>query len=376
MGYFDFRKIMNGRNRILPKYPIPLFEIFNFMKKQFTTKDLLPFFNDALKNLIFNDYTSNHLSSLAEKMPVVSGNILEYHFGKQQTDFSFRIGHEDLSNGLNPLQCLSEKELAQSAWKQVVSFAQEWTNTSSPIHSFIENIWFEFDILEGGLTDEKSQKFVPSIFFDTDRNNRLKLAQKLSLLYQALSHFTNHSQLIEGESWQKILNNLPSNAHLYYVGLMLSRIYAEDSLRLCFLHLKPRQILPYLQQIGWKGQTRILENALKAFTNSDDTLILDIDVNEAIGKKVSFEVTNRAFHGWADLFELLVENNLCTSDEATAILNFEDMAAFPKCPLQKYLSKITKREVLYLIQRINHIKFTCAADGTLTVKAYVFWGYY
>ena len=237
-------------------------------------------------------------------------------------------------------------------------------------------MWLEFDI-----EPTPASTPIPSVFFGllpaaTSAKNNCAWVTNSALPLLLNRPVSDQVK----ENVDRAFSTLPTSAHVFQVGLMLSR--QTDAVRLCIRNLQPNEIIPWLQQMGWSGDTNNLDNLTQLLTKLEplvDRIDLDIDVGESIYPKIGLECY--LFHQpslelkWAVFLEYLVELELCTAEKQQKLLNYPGYVrncsskSEQKLKLEQLLG--SKQETVFF-QGLHHIKLSYQSNRVTEAKAYLY----
>ena len=252
---------------------------------------------------------------------------------------------------------------------QLQDFLAQWQLS---LHA-IPEIWLEYDV------NHSSAFALPAIFFG--------LPQEVSPALETYSIATKSLDLLLGHSgWHEWQHNVeqcfracPDGVFISHIGVMLSR--KTPALRVNVKRLQPDTLTPYLQEIGWPGETEELEALMEQLLRFVDRITVCLDVGDRIYPKIGLECillkdpNNR--DRWASFLDNLVEQQLCTEDKKTALLKWIDpnqkINSIPTWPLRFSPKPIaeTPDQSHLLDRQLSHIKLTWQPQQPLEAKAYL-----
>lgn len=259
-----------------------------------------------------------------------------------------------------------------AAWPRLSRFCAEWMDPSSPLFAHIHTIWLEFDL------DGRKSAPEPSIFLSfspapgreafavAERALDILLGGPLSPAVRA-----NTSRCFEA---------CRGAARVSHVGAMLPR--QTEALRICVSHLAADQILPYLNEIGWRGPACELEAMmarLGAFAGQIG--LLDIDAGVEVQPTVALEYACRrephATEGWAGFLGLLAGQGLCAPEKRAALLDWpgytkpgDGPAPWPGFLLAASLLEPPDKFSM-IARTLSHVKISLKPQGPPEAKAYL-----
>lgn len=304
-----------------------------------------------------------------------------------QSDYLFAISskrgeRETIAHLIRDGQ-LPDSFTRQPEWQRVRDFILEWADPNSVLYNTVLGLWFEFDM--DGST-EKSP--VPSIFLHTItfKSDSLGDTNKIHwLTHQALPLVIGQplSEKIEQRLIQCI-QNLPREANITQFGLMLSR--SAQGLRIVVNRIQPKEILPYLETLGWSSGTDDLSSLLTELEKQVTRFSLNIDILEnGIGPKIGIECSYYPhLHDqyeleprWIAFFDYLVKKNLCLKEKRDGLIDFlpegkyqeahEDDSQIPLTIATKISQNASMTQ---LMRQMGHIKIVYQPNRPLEAKGY------
>ncbi|NEP48705.1 MAG: hypothetical protein F6K65_07655 [Moorea sp. SIO3C2] len=289
-----------------------------------------------------------------------------------QADILLCIGEE--GRGIlaenNNINLLPETFQVHPIWQRVCKFCTQWADPSSPLFDKIDHIWLEFDV-----NPEPAPIPLPSVFFDFFEYSILPGGG-----YQWVSHTALKLLLgraLSPEVDQCLFNcfeSLPSGADVFTIGAMLAR--DSDVVRIC-MGLAPAEIIPYLNRIGWQGDTDELEALVCELAKVASSLVIDLDVCQRVLPKVGLECYVRTKTETEQLLDYLVKKGLCFPEKRDRILAYPGYIHQKQNPQQwpsylKWQGSFLKRGYLSTFaKRLNHIKVVYQPYQDLIAKAYL-----
>jgi hypothetical protein len=304
-----------------------------------------------------------------------------------RSDYLFAIsskrGEREIIADLIKNGQLPDSFIHQLEWQRVRDFIIEWADSNSILYDNVLGVWFEFDMDE---TTVKSP--VPSIFLHTIpfKSNTLVDTQKCNwLIQQALPLIIGQplSEKIE----QRLLDciqKLPGNANITQFGMMLSR--AAQGIRIVVNRIQPKEILPYLESLGWSGGTSELSELLVDLDEQVTRFSINIDIMEnGLGQKIGIECSYYPDHHdqyqleprWLTFFDYLVKKKLCLQEKRNCLINYlpegKNQAEYQKYN-QKPLIIATKisddADTTVLVRQMGHVKIVYQPNRPLEAKGY------
>jgi len=263
-------------------------------------------------------------------------------------------------------------------WQQVAKFAMAWADPHSILHEKVLGLWFEFDSF-----DFSSEIPIPNIFLQTTplRIDTPKDISKCTWITRdAFPLMTG--QHLSKKMEQRILRciqKLPKEASCIHIGVMLSR--AKEGVRLVLNRIRPNQIIPYLESIGWSNDSDELSSLLKELENYVTRIVLHINIGEQIDPKIGLECSfypdrYNLEEGWSKFFEYLAEKGLCNQEKKSALLHYsgvEQEYINEEFNMNSYMiaTKIPNDVFSHaLVRYISHVKIIYQPNHPLEAKAY------
>lgn len=312
------------------------------------------------------------LQILLEKLPPLSGSIVECHLEENQTktDFSQRIsisdGGRELLTGLTPLFSLPSKFLSEPVWNNIYQFCAAWLRTESEEYRFVENLWLEFD--SATYLDEAP---IPCVFLDFHGSHREYQRQVLPELMLKLTGKQLDTFLFY------CLKNLPHGAEVHYVGTMLSR---KNQITRLNLIMSSKNVIPYLERIEQREILAAFYSESWVLEYSDE-IVLGFDLHGEILGKIGLEIKPKSEKMLQEFLDRIVNRGICTQAKRFAVENWPGES--PVLANGRFSKKISIDPVLSIksgiervfVRRINHFKMTLQPNKKPEVKVYLYVGY-
>jgi hypothetical protein len=269
----------------------------------------------------------------------------------------------------------------EDAWQQVRRFSTAWTTASSVLQDKIQCFWLEFD-----MPTPLPQIPIPSVFFGPsklpDKADNIDVSEYAWLVKSALPLLRGHRvQPSIQEGMKRSIRHLPENATLFQVGTLLSRGQSDD-VRFYLNHLSPQQMISYLDDCEWPGDSHTLIPLLRQLGAIADRFVLGVDITpDGIGRRIGVECSflSDAFHKedrWCDLLDILVDEKLCLPERRDALVNYpgvegdqEPYGSVMK-PLASASSHLNDLMTSTIVRYISHLKIVYEADHFVEAKAY------
>lgn len=253
----------------------------------------------------------------------------------------------------------SPAELQGSPWDRIRRFYQEWGDTRQPAYVDAPSTWLEFDTSQDKLAPNLLFGYWPRqteaqrpLEWLVDTIVPLLLGKPVSLKFrQSLAH---------------CLNARPPETNDFQVGMMLSRDL--QVVRVCVFDLPRKDVLPYLDRVGWKGDGAQLCEYLDAFRPHADFIGLHLDVGEEVYPHIGVEPNFKAGcwtrqphrePRWEGQFEQLQRFGLLTPEKKQALLSW----------IGHQNIAIGEQEIL-LVRGLSHIKIVLRPGAQPVAKGY------
>ncbi len=305
-----------------------------------------------------------------------------------------------INNSITGNSRSSQDRPTNPAWQRLLHFVTEWRTPSSLLHDELFELWLEFDV------DSPSPELpLPSLFFGlkqepvTARHGIAIAERALELLrHGALSnaraHTPSNATPDKGqwatEQWTAVQKNLhccfhacPADAFISHIGVMLAR--PTEALRVNIKRLEPAALVPYLNHVGWPGETDEIAGLMEALSRYVDRITVCLDVGREIYPRIGLECIllqqPPAELRWADFVDYLVEQDLCLPQKGAALLDWPGYtnpttatAAWPGALIGSSLVEPADRFTI-LERRLSHIKLVYRPQRALEAKGYLWFGH-
>jgi len=363
------------RDRISRNLPIQSIHASNYLNSS----------EPYISNLVSKDNFSDILN-IARLFP---GNLtsflgFECRLGNpdSRSDWAFAISglngdrfvFENLfNNGYLPGQLLVQDE-----WRQIKQFAKAWADSDSILNDKVQCFWIEFD-----MPKDNPEVPVPCVFFGptkVPKNSQVNDYKNYEWLTKvALPILRGQPLSIALEkNFRNCIEQMPKNSTLFQIGTLLSR--STDGIRVYVNKLQPKQVIPYLNSIGWFDETGEFSKLTKDIKDMGDRFVLSFDINEdGIGEKIGIELsyTSKTFQNetrWTKLLDYLVDKDLCLPEKRDALLNYqgseEDYVDSNMEPLKAASGNLNKIFTSTIVRYISHVKIVYQPGDILEAKAY------
>jgi hypothetical protein len=360
-----------------PNRPVKEFETMTS-----TLADTLGVLNHGLPPALISPEHITRINAVAHCLPAALTTFFgfECRLGDErpQADFLLYVtateGGRDILAGAAPAALLLEPLQANPIWRRLRHFCQSWAEPTSLLHRHVQDLWLEFDIA-GASTDPP----LPSCFFRPhfpagDTGKWITTTAIPMLRGQALPTSVEQNLLAA-------LDNLPAEAHVFQVGIMLAR--QAEAVRLCLRNIGPAQILPYLTRLGWSEPVSQLDELISHLSRWVDRIDLDLDIGQTILPKIGLECY---FDGqrqpqleprWYSFLDFLVDSGLCRPAKREGLLTYpgyireKKQAAWPP-RLRAASSLLGGRYEIIFFKGLHHVKIVYQPACPLEAKAYLY----
>ena len=265
-------------------------------------------------------------------------------------------------------------------WRQIAAFSTSWAQKDSILKEHVKCFWLEFD-----MPETPAEVSVPSVFFGPEKVSQDAfqgyLTQYAWLVNDALP-------LLKGKPVSKTMEQhilsciqkIPSGATLFQVGTMLSR--STSDVRLYINKIHPRNIIPYLDMLGWSDTNDEFQSLIRDMESKADRFVLSYDVgNRGIGPRIGLECSFDAnrYHEetrWELLFDYLMEEGMCLPEKRDALIQYpgiENPDDFSGGIMRPFTSVSRHLEDIFsgsLVRYISHIKIVYLPGRIVEAKAY------
>ncbi len=298
----------------------------------------------------------DRLERLAAQLPAVATAGLEVPLGSEGAiDLQQRVQSEDEIARLS--RWLVRTTPDGAGWQRL-------TAALEPIAGDVDEIWLELDAAEG------AEEAPLSVFVRLSDPGAPAIAR-------VLAAFDMQLEPAERDALARCLNACGPGARLSYLGLMLGRVGAP--LRLIIEGVAPQDARALLDRSGWPGPIDSAAEWIdRLFVHADrirlaltlaDTLTPDIGLECFVGDPTANDPR------WRCLFDLLVEDGLCTPARCDQLLAWPAVLTplsaqhWPEAVITDALLR-TDPGVRWLDCRISHAKVTLAPGQPPRAKGY------
>lgn len=352
-----------------------------------TLKDYVQIMEPALDEILVPRTYLDQIKLVAGAVPAAVTDIFGFECrlgpGEQRSDLAFSIGNTPRQKELFLQATRGHHDYQGPYWQPVIDFVSEWNGKKFHYNS---QVWLEFDLLPENLKIAPSGMFfaagsqINTVFKKSDSTKSWPLLHQ-DYINPVLA-FIKKEQFHPGMQ-QKILEcyqALPDrHAVVFMTGLMLAR--KTNAVRLSIKELRPGQILDYLQNIGAETSLKEIAELLEDLSHFRHSFILDIDVDSTIGKRIGFELyfkepaISLPEPPWKDFLEHLVDQGLCQTEKARALLNYsgyelDDGQKHWPSNLRRGAEIVGRSRTSAFVRKLSHFKIDYC-QGDISAKAYL-----
>ena len=263
--------------------------------------------------------------------------------------------------GESAITSLSDRLLEKPFWEKIRKLFKSWNHPEDILNQVIDTFWIEFDYQQG------SYNLIPNIFFgiseieETDSGVTWKSIQKiLDEIYHCL--FDIPFPQVLHENLKLCLFNLPENARLYQVGIMVPR--KSEAIRLVLVKIRNSELEKYLKEIGWPGEFEEISRLQDRYSQGFDYLVYNINIAENVLPFLGIELYGNILpqplisQAWNGYMEFLHAEQLLTREKKEALNHF--------------CSKKTVKHFYQIsyISGVNHLKLVYQKNAPPEFKGY------
>lgn len=285
---------------------------------------------------------------------------------------------EALLNAINN-ENLPEEFYNKKEWQQLRELTEKWADPDSILHRNILGLWLEFD-----TANEDIETPVPNIFLQTMPlriDSPEDIEKCIWVTRDAIPTLTGSrvSEKLENK-FINALEKLPKGASVFHVASMLAR--GAEGMRLVIKRIKPEDIVPYLESIGWKdNKEKELTALLNDIKNFSNCIRLHININDQVDPKIGLEcfISPDKYHegeGWNEFFNYLISKNLCFPQLGSALLSFPGVVqedTTKEFTFDSYMPSVKIEGDDFskaLVRYISHVKISYNPNKSVEAKAY------
>jgi hypothetical protein len=339
-------------------------------------KDVLEIAKSGIPAAIIGQEGYAPLSIVAEKLPFELSSFwgFESRLGEAEAvvDILFEIKRQSRGRFILAGRYPSELDTLcreQDSWRRLREFAIHWADSGHDFAKSIRNIWLEFDTASaGGLREAAHILQQPCIFLGPDTVS-LQKSRAAEVIGEALEVLQQQGS----QRWdiKRFIYHMPEEAQVFQVGLMLSR--ANTGLRICVFRLKNEDVIPWLAEMGWPGDTAALSELLQRLPEGLDAFAVDVNLlpdgrlAEKIGIECYMDWLVDDPRQWEPMIRLMEKENLCIPAKSTGLIDFQGSTVVPEEWNRPSEGKMYTR----LYRRIHHIKLSVESERFTEAKAYL-----
>ena len=198
----------------------------------------------------------------------------------------------------------------------VAGFVARWRTPDSPLHRHVPLIWLEFD--REPLAAGRAVPFVTYKIDDGVAHGARELVQ--ALIDEGIEALTGRRGRADARGLARCLDAFPATGRLGHVAAMPHR--GTDTLRLV-AGMQRSEVRPFLERMAWAGPAGVLGETLAEVWPHDDTIGVNLDVDEGLGPRVGIELYEPTSpHDdpcWRQLLGMLTAAGACTEAQQTAL---------------------------------------------------------
>ncbi|HID25226.1 MAG TPA: hypothetical protein EYP23_02000 [Thermoplasmata archaeon] len=282
---------------------------------------------------------------------------------------------------LETMKSLPEKFLQLNEWHRVKDLTEKWMDPNSILHDRVLGIWLEFDTTNKGVKTPVPNVFLQTIPLRIDESKDVEKCSWVTRVAIPLLTGSKVSKKLENKFFEA-LEKLPKHASVFHVASMIARD-TKGGIRLVIKRIKPEEIIPYLESLGWRenseGKLKTLLDELKNYSNC---IRLHINISDHVHPKVGLEcfISPERYHEvdrWEEFFDYLVSKNLCLPNLRDALLGFpgvtqEDLSQ--EFTFESYVPSVKIEDNGFskaLVRYISHVKISYDPKSSVEAKAYI-----
>ena len=321
-----------------------------------------PHLDEALVSQACREQIKRVASQLPSEMTSLFGFECRLRAAVEPVDFCVRVRpvHEELDvlADRRPDARLPQAFWAEPVWRQTRDFCRAVADPACVLHNRITSVWLEFDM------DEPSSVVpIPCVFFGSGhiRSTGADAAGlPQGIVREAFRLLTGSD--ISGPQERALMSCvrcLPSGSNIFVLGIMAARV--PPFVRVAVAGLGQGRITPYLDAVGWPGDTGEIDRLAAELSPLADRVDLNLDAGHDLGARASLEcsfVPKRSPADeprWHALLGYLVDSGLCTEDGRQALLRYPGL----------------DREGVAIARDLFHVKVVYEPGRPLEAKAYL-----
>jgi len=332
----------------------------NSLRKYFKTVR-----NSLDENLVSKEF-SDCITNIAELLPPVSVSGIECRMedGNGQVDFSILVWPTE--EGMRPICDLTwaSEEADVVYWKHIRSLCGKILEPESYLYSLTKSVALEFDLTEGSTVIPDPLFFV--LFRAMPRLDGVRSAVLLKLIDEIPNLFSKAAK-IKMANCAEILR---SDRQVYGIGWMPPR--TTSVIRYGVEVQNFRELMDYLRQISWPGDTGELRRAfdpfMKFFTSA---IVLGLDITDQVGPRIGIELRIEGSDRKSALIQFL---KVCTNIGAASTQKCDGIIHWEFGQHGGSNKKVTGADenTISVERGIAYFKFVYVPNKPLRLKSYLF----
>jgi ubiquinone/menaquinone biosynthesis C-methylase UbiE len=323
----------------------------------------------ALGESIATPAARSGLLTLARSLPAIDRGGFEVRLagGVPQVDLQQCVEPRDRQRLLDHLGAADPGDGSALA-----TLAARWADPADAWHKQIVELWLEWDRPSGARAPSQPAVFV-GLWPERTRQAEAREAvdSVVALLLEDVPR-----------SWLDRLArcfDAPEPAIVSHVGVMLSR--PGTPLRVNVKRLQRDTLTPYLEAVGWPGDTSALATQIAPLWSATDGMTACLDITADVAPALGLELIVKGRERWEDLLDLLVDSGWCEPDKRSALLAWPGVDSPPSVgtawPGRLLVEALLRpaRELGVVERRLSHVKVTLATGSGPQAKAYLWFGH-
>lgn len=331
------------------------------------------------------------IGAVAQHFPLTLSTTVGFECplsGSTQADFFLRVsgpwGQSLLAGKPQPPPVLDQFQVdpgllppgftclwVNTPWSQIRAFAHQWVDPTSLLHTTVEDLWLEFDVVPGAHVLPS-----PSIFFGVQSSASLDWVGQTALPMLLDSPLPPQAEQI----LQQCLAAIHAPAKLFQVGILSGRtttVTGLPAIRLYIRDMALAQIRSTLSHLAWLGDVELLTQLLSRVCQGTDRFTLQLEMQESLSPTIAIECYFSDRLAWQKVLNRLVMTGFCTLERSQALLNYpgcvraqDPIAPFPSL-LKRWSAQLAPYRECVLVKRLAYLKFTYQPGQPLLAKAYL-----
>lgn len=278
----------------------------------------------------------------AEKLPALSGNMLELHFDRHAPaiDFAIRVS-KHFDQKMNTQPALYNYEMPMLP--------------NFPFAHGVENIWIEYD---------NPFRNAPALFFDIGKDEVFCPEKTYASFREVISIY----DFPEDKSLLGFLQKVKElDICVVYYGLMFSR--SSRAVRLTINGVSSSNLAQALSELGWKGNYNAVKKICRQYLHQEQKIVVAVDFEERLQSRIGIEIFDYDFK---HLIELFGSKDLIGPEYMSWLKKWACIRDMPD-DLSHALSQQHNRCIKELHNRINHFKFVLNDTENVLLKGYLYY---